>query len=77
MKAKPAKKSEFSKTTPLRKRPSTSKDFSFKEPKFLNTVGNDAEAIRKEVMRVKASLKHSSRLFEQLGAIRHPKFKKN
>ncbi|MDA0690250.1 MAG: hypothetical protein O3A78_13130 [Nitrospinae bacterium] len=77
MKAKPDKKPEFVKTTPLRRKPLTSKDFSSKKPEFLTIFGNDAETIRKEVMRVKASLKDSPRLFEQLGAIRRPTFKKN
>jgi hypothetical protein len=77
MKAKPDKKLDFVKTTPLRRKSPTSKDFPSEEPGFLTTFGSDAETIRKEVMRVKENLKHSPRLFEQMGTIRRPKFKKN
>lgn len=76
MHAKPVKKAAFVKTKPLRRKPLQSKHFLSKEPEFLTTFGNDAETIRKEVMRVKASLKDSPRLFEKLGAIGRPKFKK-
>ncbi len=77
MKAKPDRKPERAKTTPLRRKPLTSQGFFPEEPEFMTTFGNDAETIRKEVMRVKASLKDSSRLFEQMGATGRPKFKKN
>jgi hypothetical protein len=77
MHAKPLKKTDFVKTKPLRRKPLKSKDFFSKEPEFLTTFGNDAETIRKEVMRVKTRLKHSPRLFEKMGAIGRPKFKKD
>lgn len=77
MKAKPDTKPEIVKKTLSRKKLRTSKDFLFKEPEFLTSFGNDAETIRKEVMRVKEKLKNSPRLFEQLGASNRPKFKKD
>lgn len=77
MKAKPDKKPEIVKKTPLRKKPGTSKYFLSNEPEFLTSFGTDAETIRKEVMRVKEKLKNSPRLFEQLGASNRPKFKKD
>jgi len=73
MKVKP----ELTKTTPLRRKPRTVKNFFSKEPEFLSTFGSDAETIRREVMRVKESLKHHPRLFERLGATGRPKLKKH
>ncbi len=75
--AKLDKKPEFIKAASLHRKSRTSKDFLSKEPELLATFGHDAKTIRKEVMRVKASLKNGSRLFEQLGATSRPKFKKN
>lgn len=77
MKAKPKTISEIVKKPPLRRKLHTSENFLSKEPQLLTSFGDDAETIRKEVMRFKEKLKKHPRIFEQLGATRRTKFKKD